>query len=209
MTNYASEAEFKSYTRIGDTLDDPEIVRILGATSRAIESHCSRKFWLDADGAPTVRTFVPCHWYLLDLERHEIGASDDLTITVDAGGDGTFELTLSASDFLLEPVNAPNEFPEAQPYTHIRRIGGTWPVPFTTWQSSRLDRVKVTARYGWPAVPDPVKEACLILGHALLENRKTPFGVAGFGDFGAIRVRENPKAVALLAPYRRAAVLAA
>jgi hypothetical protein len=37
--------------------------------------------------------------------------------------------------------------------------------------------------------------------------KDAPFGVAGFGEFGAVRVRNNPRAMALLQPYRRLPVL--
>jgi hypothetical protein len=176
---------------------------------RNIEAWCDRKFWLDTDGAPTERTFAACHWYVLDLGRHEIGATDDITVQVDASGDGTFETTLTSGQYLLEPVNAPNEFPEAKPYTRVRAVGTTWPSFYGSW-SARPDRVKITARYGWPAVPEAVTQAALLLAAETFKLRDAHFGVAGFSEQGfSIRVRDNPKAVALLAPYRRVPVLAA
>jgi hypothetical protein len=46
-----------------------------------------------------------------------------------------------------------------------------------------------------------VHEACLIVASETVKLRDAPFGVAGYGDYGAIRVRNNPMAMGMLAPY--------
>lgn len=63
--------------------------------------------------------------------------------------------------------------------------------------------VQVTARWGWVAVPAPVKAACLISAAETFKLREAPFGVASFQDFGLARVRDNPIARRKLNPYRR------
>jgi hypothetical protein len=71
--------------------------------------------------------------------------------------------------------------------------------------------VQITALWGWSAVPDPVKQATLIIAAEQWKLKDAPFGVAGFGEFGPIRVRDNPMAASLLARYRHpvtAAVIA-
>jgi hypothetical protein len=91
----------------------------------------------------------------------------------------------------------------------VRATGlGRWfPVAACT---GRLARVQVTGTWGWPAVPVDVKQACLLLAARLFIRKESPQGVAGFGEFGAIRVRSaDPDVVALLEPYRRNAVLVA
>jgi hypothetical protein len=65
--------------------------------------------------------------------------------------------------------------------------------------------VRDTARWGWTAVPAPVKEATLALAEETFKMKDAPFGVAGMGEFGAIRVRANPRIVTMLSPYVRIA----
>jgi hypothetical protein len=61
----------------------------------------------------------------------------------------------------------------------------------------------VTAKWGWAAVPDDVEQACRILVARFFKVREAPLGVAGFGDLGLIRVRDDPTALGLLQPYPR------
>jgi hypothetical protein len=47
--------------------------------------------------------------------------------------------------------------------------------------------VQVTAKFGWPAVPDDVTKACLVQAGQLHKAKDTPFGVAGVSDMGVLR----------------------
>jgi hypothetical protein len=194
---YCTPAALKSRMGITSTSSDYEVHAACFAASRAIESICERVFYRTASG--TVRTFVPDSLYCLTL-----GAYNDLyslaILKTDAGGDGVFETTWSASDYQLHPVN-PAAAPETRPYTKIKTTGSqTFPVPLVI---GREDLVQVTGIFGWPAVPMAVKQAALILAEETLKLKDAPFGVAGFGEFGSIRVRENPAVARLLGPYRR------
>jgi hypothetical protein len=67
--------------------------------------------------------------------------------------------------------------------------------------------VQVTARWGWPAVPEPVRSACGILAGRLFKRADSLLGVAGFGDLGAITLRAvDPDVQRMLAPYVRVAL---
>jgi hypothetical protein len=60
--------------------------------------------------------------------------------------------------------------------------------------------VSVTStRWGWAAIPPEVVEATAILAKDLAHVRTNRFGTAGFGEFGVIRVRDNPHVILLLA----------
>jgi hypothetical protein len=48
-----------------------------------------------------------------------------------------------------------------------------------------------------------------MLAEETFKLKDAPFGVAGFGDFGVVRVRENPAVARLLAPYKRYPMLVA
>lgn len=52
-------------------------------------------------------------------------------------------------------------------------------------------------------VPDSLREAALLLTSRLFRRRLSPEGVAGFGDFGAVRVTTlDPDIEALVTPSR-------
>jgi hypothetical protein len=201
---YCTPAALKSRLGITSTGDDYEIHEACFSASRAVEAMCERVFYRTATG--TVRTFVPDGLYCTTF-----GAYNDLvtltTLKTDAGGDGTFETTWSTSDYQLHPVN-PAAAPETRPYTKVRAVGSlTFPLPF--FVIGREDLVQITGVFGWPAVPKAVKQASLILAEETFKLKDAPFGVAGFGDLGVVRVRENPAVARLLAPYKRYPMLVA
>jgi hypothetical protein len=202
---YATLAELKAFLGVSGTGDDLRLDQVLTAASRQIEMWCDRKFWLDAAASPTVRQFAAADRHWLDLGRHEIGAATPVTVQVDSAGDGTYETTLSSTDYTLGPVNAPVDFPEPLPYRWVQALSGSWPLPHGSL--AREERVKVTARYGWPAVPADVSEACLLLSAETYKLKDAPYGVVGFSEFGVVRVRDNPKVAGLLAGYRWPGVL--
>jgi len=200
---YTTLAELKDALRIPltDTDLDSVFEAAILAVSREIDQYCGRHFYKLTEP----RTLVPTDRYRLNL-----GEFNDLvsvtTLKTDASGDGTFETTWTTADYQLLTANGTpniNAGPEAKPYTQIRAIGAqTFPCAWA-W-NSRTDRVEITGTWGWPQVPVDVREACKLLavesGKLL---REAPFGVAGFGEFGLVRVRDNRKAMAYLAPYRR------
>jgi hypothetical protein len=116
---YCTPAALKSRLGITSTGDDYEIHEACFSASRAVEAMCERVFYRTATG--TVRTFVPDGLYCTTF-----GAYNDLvtvtTLKTDAGGDGTFETTWSASDYQLHPVN-PAAAPETRPYTKVKAVG--------------------------------------------------------------------------------------
>jgi hypothetical protein len=65
--------------------------------------------------------------------------------------------------------------------------------------------VKVTAVFGWPAVPIAITQATIIQASRIYKRLESPLGVAGFGDLGAISVTRDldPDVAQLVAPYRR------
>jgi hypothetical protein len=193
---YCSTEELKSRLGISDAVDDFEVRLAVDAASRWIDGYCDRYFWR---GTAT-RTFV--------ADTPTVVRVGDLvsvtTLKTDDAGDGTFETTLGVSEYQLLPINA-TEASEARPYTAVRALVRPWPYYLTPF--TRDDRVQIVGTFGWPSVPSAVKHAALIVAADCLKLKDAPFGVAGFGDFGAMRIRDNPRAVALLAPYRRTSVM--
>lgn len=195
---YATPAALKSRLGVNDTQDDYEVHAACFAASRALETHCQRVFWRTAAG--TVRTFVPTDNYSLQMPAFCDLVSVSEVATDDAG-DGTFETVWAASDYQLLPRN-PAAAPEVKPYDEIRAVGAR-PFPTLTLRLSRDDRVRVTGVWGWPAVPWSIRQAALILAQETYKSKDTFGGVAGFGEFGVVRLRENPMLATYVDPYTR------
>ncbi len=208
---YATDAELQAWNTSTAVQAASIRERAIEAASRAIDQYCQRHFWQDGTSlAPVARTFEsPCDLRLLGL-----GAFNDLTSVVapvvktDDSGDGVFETTWTVgTDYELLPLN-PTSGPESRPYTKIRSTG-TRLFPYPTY-TGRSARVEVTGVWGWPAVPTDVTQACMMLSAHIFIRKESPQGVAGWGDFGQIRVRAgDPDVTSLLDPYRRTAVLVA
>jgi hypothetical protein len=195
--NYASLAELKSRLGITDTTDDTALSNALSAISRNVEEYTSRQF--NDAGTTSARIYRPdsCLWVDVD----DFSTDTGLIVQTDDGDDGNFDTTWPVSDFQLEPLNGIVDGQTGWPYSTIRSVATRW-----LWRRRRAS-VRVTARWGWTAIPTPIREATLILGEETFKLKDAPFGVAGFGDFGVVRIRDNPKATALLDPYRRYGVL--
>lgn len=201
VTNgYCALAELKTRVGIGlagaDTLDDTAIETAIESASRGIDQWCGRRFWLDATA--TARTYR----FAEPVARPGWAAVDDFTpatapvVKSDDDDDGTFETTWTVgTDYQLEPLN-PDVY-EPGPQNRIRLVGGR-----CISRSLGRAQLQVTAKWGWPAVPISVKQACLILAYDLFKSKDAPFGVAGTTEMGVLRIRENPQVRQLLYNYR-------
>jgi hypothetical protein len=170
---------------------DGDLKRALASASRAVDDICGRRFYPDAD-ATSVRYFTAfdaCSVFIDDLVTLT-------TLATDSTGDGVYESTWSASDFSLEPINAPSD---SFPYTEIdRKLYGSHYFPVGVQNG-----VKVTGKYGWSAVPSQVESATLMLaGRYMKRVREAPFGVVGVDSM--IRLaRNDPDVLSLLSPLMR------
>lgn len=199
-TLYVTPEELKSRAGIDDALDDFEILAVCRTVSRWVDNHCGRQFFR----ATATRTFVPAGHYLLDV--------DDLvsvtTLKTDSGGDGTYDVTWATTDYQLLPTNVTTF--EQRPYTRLKAVGSyTFPVLHYSASNTRNDRVQIVGVFGWPAVPDGVKQASAIMAADFLKLGGMTFGTIGYGDYGAVRARLSGPAMQLLDPYRRHPMLVA
>jgi hypothetical protein len=125
-------------------------------------------------------------------------AGTAITLQTSSAGDGVFDQTWSPTDYQLEPVNGVTDGLTV-PFTRIRAVENyLYPV------EADQALVKVTAVFGWPAVPIAITQACVIQSSRLFKRLDSPLGVAGFGDMGAVRVSRylDPDVEQLIAPYR-------
>jgi hypothetical protein len=193
ITNgYATLAQFKQRFLASAAVDgsrDADIELVIQAASRHIDQHCGRVFYSGIVGE--VRYFTA-------VSRYRVFVDDMQAVTAvatDDDGDETYSTTWTAADYRLMPVN-----PLGWPYTwiEVKRLTENYFPRYTA-------AVKVTGTFGWAAVPDAVREACLLQANRTWARRNAPFGVMGSNDFGAPTVitKLDPDIQNLLAPFVR------
>lgn len=192
---YATVAELKSRSNITDATDDTVLASVLDAVSRQIDEHCSRRFYKNS--VDETRYYTAESPYLLFV--------DDLvsvtTLYTDGDGDRTYESTWDTDDYDLEPVNASLT---SKPYTTIEVA----PRGLYTFPVDIRRGVKVVGVFGWPSVPNPIKEACLLQSERLFLRKNAPFGVVGNAEMGQMQVipQLDPDVKMLLKPFVKAAI---
>lgn len=191
---YVTLSELKSYLEISDDHHNDHLTRILEAAATDIDSWCGRTFTVTASATRTVRV----------QNRYRVtipDATDITTVRTDDNDDGTFETTWSASDYVLEPVDNINaDGVTGWPYTSICAVESrTFP---TTGR--RPHALQLVGSFGWAAVPEEVEQVNLLSAMDRFRQKDAPFGVAGFGEFGPVRIRENRQYQSWLTKYRTA-----
>ena len=185
----------------GDTDDDVDLELAVETASRQIEAHCGRgrKFWQDTSAV--ARKYFPClsRWLSVD----DISTVTGLLVKVDTSDNGTFDTSLTiTTDFDVHPVNAAAESP-TQPFTAIRLLDGTLS-GFTALSSGR-PAVEVTAKFGWPAVPNAVERACIFQAKNIFKATDLTYGSFQLAEDGSpLRVPSmDPVSRALLESFIR------
>lgn len=167
LTNgYCTLAEIKAIDvlNISNTDHDTILESVIEGVSRAIDNYCARRFY----------NAVETRYYGAEFGRtiyvDDIASASGLTIYTDDGHDGTYEYTWASTDFELLPYNAAFN---GLPFTQIET---------TANGSYRFPRgrkgVKITASFGFPAVPKPVNRACVLQATRLFKRYITPLGVS-------------------------------
>lgn len=199
--SYVTVAELRAWLGIPDAADDPLLSQACDTASTWIDEYCGETFVVPT--AATARLFHADSWNLVRTDT--FANTTGLVVATDDNEDGTAETAWTlGTDYLLEDTNGRTVGEAVGPYRAIRAVDSK------LFAASRSGRplVSVTARWGWPVTPAPVKQAAYVLAAEQWKTKDAPFGVAGFGEFGVLRVRNNPVVAQLLAPYRRAAVVA-
>lgn len=196
---YASLSELKSYLGITDTTEDPQLLDSLITAARSIDHICGRRFW--PDQTASARLYNPRDRDVVNVD--DFWTSAGLIVAVDDAGDGTYSRVLASTDYVLEPFNGVNDGESGWPYY---RLSST-----TSWPCTRSPRptIQVTAKWGWSATPGPIKQACVYLAEETFKMKGSPFGVAASDIHGPIRMRDNPKVMAMLKPYMDSVVMMA
>jgi gp6-like head-tail connector protein len=200
--NYATLDDLKVRLGINDvTFDDSILDAALDSASRAVENFCSRQFNDVGLLGVSARVYYPDS--IVCTEVDDFSTTTGLVIQTDQSGAGVYDTTWATTDYQLAPLNNIVGGQPGYPFNRILAVGSRLFLFPQVFYTLRRAPVRVTARWGWAAVPDPVHQATLIMAEEIAKLKDAPFGVAGFAEFGSVRVVEhNPKAKMLLRPYR-------
>lgn len=195
--SYITRNQLAAYLGIPLAVTDPsrdsKLDAAIAAASRAVEDHTRRQF--NTDGAAIARVYGPTARQLVTVDDF----FDTTTLVVQRStlGSSTWQPAWSSTDFEVEPRNGVVNGRPGWPYRTLK-------FPFWTYLWA-TDRIKVTAKWGWPSVPTAVTQAVYIIAAQYFKLSDAPLGVAGFGSgsdgFSAVRVRDVPQAWSLLCDY--------
>lgn len=204
LTTAAAEDWLKSGGFVAST-HDTSLAVVIAAVEAAVVRYCGRSFDKVAVDAETARVYGRAgdgDWRGIDSPTeaivHDIHDTENLVIETDSADSGAFADTWTSDDYVLEPLNN-LEGESYSPYWRIRAVGGLW---FPT--CNRRPALQVTAAWGWAAVPADVKQGALIKVGRLFTRKDSPQGVAGFGEFGVVRISKttDPDVAEMLGPFR-------
>lgn len=206
-TNYISEAEFRSFIKDDSSLNQSAITLALSVASRAIDAICGRP----ANGfvlasTATAKYFSPETPFCVELEEEgvqwEIGTTTGLVVKTDTNYDGVYETTLTLNqDFFLEPVNGARNGVSGWPYDELTILSSSSSTFPREYEYARPP-VEITAKWGWATTPDMIKFATALAANRYWGRSDARYGVAGFDAAGfAMRIRQDPDLMALLAPF--------
>jgi hypothetical protein len=185
ITNgYATLTQIKNYMSISDNTDNDLLEDLIESASRSIDRMANRRFYLDATASARLyRAYSDIFVYVDD-----IGTTSNLSVALDINGNGTYTKTLTLNqDYILDPLTASSL---GRPFTQLTMVSNTetWPIFPGLTQNGLRPGVQVTARWGWPSVPDDINMACLILTADLYKRKDAPGGILGLGDLGVVRM---------------------
>jgi len=195
ITNgYITLAALKNYLKIDDSVEDTLLEQIIESASRSIDKIANRRFYLDASAS--ARTYRPVGD--IRVITDDIGSTTGLVVKTDPDDTGSYQTTLALNvDYIVEPTNA---LAKGRPFNYLTIVGSngfSLPVNYRP-------QVEITARWGWPTVPDDIEQATYILSADLYKRKDSIGGVLGLSELGAIRMSPLGRDIAaMVRAYRR------
>jgi hypothetical protein len=195
ITNgYITLANLKTYLKIDDSVEDTLLESIIESASRSIDRIANRRFYLDATAS--ARTYRPVGNMRVIVD--DFGTTTGLIFKTDPDSTGTYQKTMTLNtDYIVEPTTA---IAKGRPLNYLTIVGGTalsLPVNYRP-------QVEVTAKWGWPSVPDDIEQATYILSADLYKRKDSIGGVLGLSELGAIRMSPLGRDIAaMVRAYRR------
>ena len=199
---YFTVVEFRAAINKGSPDDDLVLARQAVAVSRFIDRQTGQFF--GKDSAAVIRYWVGDGSYCLRLTGDEdddlcpgIADTTGMAVALDSAMAGTYSTTLSAGQYEAWPLNA-DKGPEPRPYREL--VIPSWTTgSFGFWPAGM--RVRVTAIYGWPSVPEPIwADSMELCGIWRGEN---PRSTGNMNELEAV-VSTSPMAMSLVKRIQRA-----
>lgn len=194
VNGYITLAGLKNYLKIDDSVEDTLLEQIIESASRSIDRIANRRFYLD--GTATARTYRPVGNMRVIID--DVGTTSGLILKTDPNSSGVYQTTFTLNqDYIVEPTNA---LAKGRPINYLTIVGGTaMSLPVNYWP-----QVEVTARWGWPSVPDDIEQATYILSADLYKRKDSIGGVLGLSELGAIRMSPLGRDItSMVRAYRR------
>lgn len=199
MTDYVTADELRAYIGSDTTNFQTVAETVVTVASRAVEQMCDRYFY--QDGTVTARYYpVSNPWYLC---VDDISTSTGLLVAADDAYAGTYTTAWTVTtDFTLAPVN-PSKTGTTWPYNEIL---STTTKAFPPSIPGRMNTVRVSAKWGWAAVPADVKQATLMHAAWLFKQKDAADGFVGLDGWGPTRSKPNAAVQDLLGPYMKSKI---
>lgn len=199
VNGYTTGQAIKKRVGIRDAGDDILIDDAINSASRAIDIWCGQIFY-DAGTPATARRYQPASAHLVRVDP--FSTTTGLVVETDTNDDATWSTVWASTDYELVMFGGAMADMMAAPYDQINAVGS---YTFPTYTRRTLT-VRVTARWGWGAVPQPVVEATKILAVDLWKRKDVAFGMqTGAVDFAGLRINRDTMAQvsSILTAYRR------
>jgi hypothetical protein len=195
---YCTLTQVKAALRITDSTDDTLLEGSVESASRLIDGYAMRSFYNAGTAARVFSTNDSLYVQTDDM------AGTAVTIETSTLGDGVWDVTFAATDYQLEPLNGTLDG-ITWAYDRVRAVGDYVFPTTSVLQGEGQALVRITATWGWPAIPKAIETATIIQATRIFKRFDSPLGVAGFGDFGAVRVSRflDPDVEQLVQPYRK------
>lgn len=169
--------------------DDADLTRSVAGASKAINDVTGRRFWRD-DNA-TARSLNPYGKTVWNSPGEHLLLTPDIAVVdmllIELGQVGA--VTWSALTGSWEPQYRGSESGHGiagrDPINGILLVNGEWPCTAGA-------RVRVTAVWGWPAVPANIVTATEILARRLFKRKDSPGGVLGSQEWVTNLARKDP-----------------
>lgn len=204
---YATVDEYKTRVGAHSNDNDAQILAALNSASRLIDRSCSRFFTQDVSAVERIfdgpggtsgdryyRDMAIVPEYLLigaSASRFylptDISSTAGLVVKIDLDGDYVQEQTLTLNThFWLAPLNA-QVGAELTPYTMMDIVPNNGVCSYIPSQRRVLS---ITAKWGWPAIPGPIKEATIMVARQIAEIEES----------GTVLTLQNMEAAVRLSP---------
>lgn len=196
--DYLTRDELKTYMGLEGTNEDDLVDDAISSASREIERHTHRQF--NDNGTAVARRYVATRCDEIAVD--DFWTDTGFVLEIDVNGDDNWT-TVAATEYQLSPLD---RLRDGIPWVYWKiEMVGTTSLPVRKKAS-----VRVTARWGWEAVPSDVKQAVKIHASDTFQLKDSRMGVAGSDQFGTIlRVRDNSAVAAKLKHFVRQKVLVA